>query len=241
MVLGWEEPTMQVFRTALVTVAVVLGAGAAAGQWVGQAKGEGALVVRDEAPGFESKSSMDVKRTFSRGDAVAGFHKEFIATTYEFFEENGRVRVLYPKPDSALMDDCWMEPKDLMTFVYDCCDEQCIPVKGSFKRAEWNPCFKDGMNRAKGLLLATRHEGSGSSGPGGAAHASSGPKEAALTNADIVAMVKAELGDELVIAKVQQAPREALDVSAEALIALRQQGIGKPVLDAMIKRAGQRK
>ena len=85
---------------------------------------------------------------------MAGFHKEFIATTYEFFEENGRVRVLYPKPDSALMEDAWMDPEDLLTFVYDCCDAECIPVKASLKRSEWNPCFKEGIGRVRSQLPA---------------------------------------------------------------------------------------
>lgn len=213
------------------------------GAWAGSRKGEGALVVRDEAPGYASKTGTDVKRTFRRGDAVAGFHKEFLATTYEFFEEEGRVRVLYPKPGSALMGDAWMDPADLVTFVYDCCDAECIPVKGSLKRAEWNPCFKEGMARGRGSLPSPGRDRAERRTEGDApapARSSAGGKERPLTNEDVVAMVKADLGDELVVAKVRQAPREALDVSPEALVKLRKLGVSKPVLDAMLKRAEAR-
>ena len=226
----------------LFLVALVLASGFALAQPGGQRKGEGALVIRDGAPGYEDGSGTAVKRTFRRGDAVAGFHKEFLATVYEFFEENGRVRVLYPKPDSALMADAWMDPADLATFVYDCCDDECIPVKASFKRAGWNPCFKEGMSRARSSLPPAGREAPPEKGPGAAQGAPppGGQGEKALTNADVVAMVKADLGDDLVVAKIQQAPREALDVSSDALVKLKKQGVSKAVLDAMLRRAGAR-
>ena len=233
----------RVLGAALATLVVA----PAAAQWgeplAVQRKGEGALVIRDGAPAYKSKSDMEVKRTFQRGEAVAGFHKEFVATIYEFFEENGRVRVLFPKaPDSALLADAWMDPADLETFVYDCCDAECIPVKASLKRAAWNPCFKEGMNRARASLPGSRAKGAASgkgespSPPKG----SHGTDEKPLTNEDVVALVKAELGDDLVIGKIRQAPREALDVSTDALVRLKKQGISKTVLDAMLKRAGER-
>lgn len=65
-------------------------------------------------------------------------------------------------------------------------------------------------------------------------------KDKPLSNADVVSLAKADLGDEVVISKIQQAPKEALDVSTDALIALKKQGVSKPVLDAMIKRVSQR-
>jgi hypothetical protein len=208
----------------------------------GKHKAEGAVVVRDGAPAYESKSSMEVKRTFKRGDAVVGFHREMMATNYELFEENGRYMVGWPKEDSALMQSGWMDVADVQSFVYDCgCEMQCIPTKGSLKRAEWNPCFREALSEARGKLPAAHQESPVEAPPPAPAHQDARPqagKEKPLTNDAIVAMVKADLGDELVIAKIQQAPSEALDVSAEALVALRQQGVSKAVLDAMIKRAG---
>ena len=226
----------------LLLAALALASSAAHAQPGGQRKGEGALVTRDDAPGYEDKSGTAVKRTFRRGDAVAGFHQEFLATIYEFFEENGRVRVLYPKPDSALMADAWMDPADLATFVYDCCDDECIPVKASFKRAEWNPCFKEGMSRARASLPPAGREAPPDRGPGTAQGAPppGGQDEKALTNADVLAMVKADLGDGLVVAKIQQAPRETLDVSSDALVKMKKQGVSKAVLDAMLRRVGAR-
>ena len=233
-------------RALVAALALFVGRQAAA-QWGeppgGQRKGEGALVIRDGAPAYTSKADMEVKRTFQRGEAVAGFHKEFVAVIYEFFEENGRVRVLFPKsPDSALLADAWMDLADLETFVYDCCDAECIPVKASFKRAEWNPCFKEGMNRARASLPAERREAA--PGPrregSSAARGSRGSGEMALTNDDVVTMLEADLGDDLVIAKIQQAPQEALNVSPEALVRLKKQGVPKAVLDAMLKRASPR-
>ncbi len=230
---------------ALAVTLAAFAAAPAAAQWdgpgTGQRKGEGALVVRDGAPGYESKAGTKVKRTFDRGEAVAGFHKEFLATTYEFFEEDGRVRVLYPKPDSALMADAWMDPADLLTFVFDCCDAECIPVKGSFKRAEWNPCFKEGMNRARASLRpAARERHPVRTGGDGAAPAPPSSREKPLSNDDVLAMLRAELGDDLVVAKIRQAPRQALDVSPEALVRLKKEGVSKAVLDAMLRRADER-
>lgn len=228
-------------RFLLVLAASTLAAGAAAAQWGeppgSQRKGEGALVVRDGANAWKEKTGNEVKRTFRKGEAVAGFHKEFLATTYEFFEEAGRVRVLFPKgPDTALLDDAWMDPADLSPFVWDCCDSECIPVKASFKRAEWNPCFREAMQRARASLPAER--------PAPAPAAAAAPRppssEKPLTNEDVVAMVKADLGDDVVLSKIAQAPREALDVSTDALVKLRKQGVSKAVLDAMVRRAGER-
>ncbi len=53
-------------------------------------------------------------------------------------------------------------------------------------------------------------------------------------------MDPADLGDDLVIGKIRQAPWKALDVSTDALVRLKQQGVSKAVLDAMLKRAGER-
>jgi len=64
-------------------------------------------------------------------------------------------------------------------------------------------------------------------------------QQKALTNEDIVAMVKAELGDKIVIAKIRSAPGDKLDTSADALIRLKKAGVSKAVIDAMIKRGDE--
>lgn len=62
--------------------------------------------------------------------------------------------------------------------------------------------------------------------------------EKPLTNDDVVAMIKAGLGDDLVIAKIGAARELSLDTSPEALIKLRKEGVSKAVLDAMIRGGG---
>lgn len=228
----------------IVAVAGLFVAAVAGAQWRepywSQSKGEGALVVRDGAPGYESKSSTKVKRTFQRGEAVAGFHAEFLTVSYELLEINGRVRVLYLKPDSALVDVAWMDFDDLLPFIYDCCDPDCIPYSLSLKRSAWNPCFKEGIAKVKGQLEALKPAEEEDREDPRAARSPAGAKEKPLTNEAVLAMLQAELGDELVIAKIRQAPAEELDVSPEALVKLRKQGVSKAVLDAMVKRAGSR-
>jgi hypothetical protein len=59
--------------------------------------------------------------------------------------------------------------------------------------------------------------------------------EKPLTNDDVVAMIKAGLGDDLVIAKIGAARELNLDTSSDALIKLRKAGVSKAVLDAMIR------
>jgi hypothetical protein len=61
----------------------------------------------------------------------------------------------------------------------------------------------------------------------------------ALTNKDIIAMVKAELGDKIVIEKINSSPGDKLDTSTDALIRLKKAGVSKAVIDAMIKRGDE--
>lgn len=55
-----------------------------------------------------------------------------------------------------------------------------------------------------------------------------------LTNADIVKMVKAGLGDSVTIAAIQQASQKSFDLSPEALVALKQAGVTEGILKAML-------
>ena len=58
----------------------------------------------------------------------------------------------------------------------------------------------------------------------------------ALTNDDVIALLKAELGETVVIAKINQASATAFDLSPEALIKLKKTGVPQPVLTAMLNR-----
>lgn len=60
------------------------------------------------------------------------------------------------------------------------------------------------------------------------------PQKKALTNADVIAMVKASLPENTIILAIQQGPTD-FDTSAQTLIALKNQGISPKILDAMIQ------
>jgi hypothetical protein len=61
--------------------------------------------------------------------------------------------------------------------------------------------------------------------------------EAPLTNADVVKLASLHLGDDVVVAKVYQAPAVNFDVSGEALARLQKGGISNEIITAMIKRS----
>jgi len=58
-----------------------------------------------------------------------------------------------------------------------------------------------------------------------------------LTNADIVKMSKANLGDDLIIAKIQQAQAVAFKLETDDIIQLKQSGVHQEVISAMLKRS----
>ena len=58
-----------------------------------------------------------------------------------------------------------------------------------------------------------------------------------LTNADVIALHKADLSDDLVIAKIKQARRVEFQLAPEALVALRDQGVGDRIITAMLERS----
>jgi len=64
------------------------------------------------------------------------------------------------------------------------------------------------------------------------------PEPKAFTNADVVKMVQAGLGEALVVAAIRQAKRTAFDVSPEALMELKAAGVGETILAAMLDPAG---
>jgi hypothetical protein len=61
-----------------------------------------------------------------------------------------------------------------------------------------------------------------------------------LTNEELVKLVGLDLGDEIVIAKIKNAPSVKLDVSTNALVALKKANVGSAVIAAMIERAAAR-
>ena len=58
-----------------------------------------------------------------------------------------------------------------------------------------------------------------------------------LTNADVIKLSKANLGDELIIAKIQQAQDVAFKLDTDDIIQLKQAGVHQEVISAMLKRS----
>ena len=64
-----------------------------------------------------------------------------------------------------------------------------------------------------------------------------GATEAPLTNADVVKLCKLDLGDQVVIAKINQAKAVDFKLDTDSLVALKQDGVSKDVITAMLNRA----
>lgn len=207
--------------------------------------GEGAVVVRDGAVLYDDDHSDERVRELARGEFVVGCTVEFLGEfTYgRFDEDEGRWRVTWVDPERGKWDHGWMDPDDLATFTYRCCKFACTP----FEKKGWERCFREAAE-AKWAELEQKQKSS----PGKASKSEKSEKtekakgaapgaERALTNADVVALAGAGLGDEAVIAKIRQAPAESLDVSTEAILDLRRKGVSGAVIQAMVERAGARR
>ncbi len=176
-------------------------------------------------------------------------------SAYQFEESNGRLHVFYLVPNRngeqrSLWRYGWMDRVNLAKFTFECgCTAEaernkCFPMsQASLVSFQWNACFKDGMNKKLAEVgPGWNHSSSqATEQPATSASHESNSSERALTNDDVVKLSNAGLGDDVVISKIQQAPRETLDVSIESLIKLKADGISKSILDAMVRRAGQRK
>ncbi len=61
-------------------------------------------------------------------------------------------------------------------------------------------------------------------------------EEAPLLNTDVVKLCKLDLGDDVVIAKINQAKAVEFKLDTDSLVALKQEGVSKGVIAAMLKR-----
>lgn len=60
--------------------------------------------------------------------------------------------------------------------------------------------------------------------------------EAAFSNADVIKLVKLELGDDVVIGKIKQASDVAFDLTTDGLVQLKQAGVSSHVISAMLEK-----
>lgn len=63
-----------------------------------------------------------------------------------------------------------------------------------------------------------------------------GVAQETLTNQDVLKMAAAGLGDELIVGKIQEAPRVAFQLSVDDLVALHNAGLSEQVVHAMLER-----
>ena len=59
-------------------------------------------------------------------------------------------------------------------------------------------------------------------------------EEKPMTNADVVALVQAGLGDDLIITKIRQTKAASFDTSTEGLVALKKQKVSDKIVEAMV-------
>lgn len=59
---------------------------------------------------------------------------------------------------------------------------------------------------------------------------------AAFSNKDVIRLVKLELGDDVVIAKIKQTADVAFDLTTDGLVQLKQAGVGSRVISAMLEK-----
>jgi hypothetical protein len=119
-------------------------------------RGQGAVVIHDDAPIYAGSKGDKVEWKLKRGDAVAGYTSGF-PPTYLLDEVDGRVHVLYFSGEQKGMSKtAWMDPKDLSRFTYDgSCQSNGSPlaVKGFSQR--WNACFEEARDNKLDGLRAT--------------------------------------------------------------------------------------
>ena len=125
-------------------------------------KGEGAIVIRDEAPVYRKKRGSEVGWRLKGGDAVAGVS---ISEEWHFEEESGRVAVVFLGGTAGTPPSGWMNLVDLERFTYFFCNydpvvEKLPPIWSSWdwvtlfnrspgypftheKNREWIACFRE--------------------------------------------------------------------------------------------------
>ena len=210
----------------------------------GQGKGQGAIVIHDNALVYAKSTGSESGDTRMRGDYIAGVTTMGLHREFQFEDEDGRLHVEFfrDKDQKGLPRIGWMDPADLAQFTYECgCgarNQPCSPFSSQGFLLRWNTCFLE----AKDKKLTDLHldQTQGQNGPSVAQP----PAEAAekpLTDDDVIEMVKAGLEDDLTITKIKQAPAVNLDISADALVRLKKAGASKRVIDAVMKRAGSAK
>lgn len=226
-----------------------------------QGRGQGAIVIKDDAPVYAHSTGDKIEAKAPRGYAVAGITTiAGTVTSYMAETDNGRAHILFLKKNQFKQDvqdlkalgenekklkfRAFMNPEDLAYFTYECgCGEKkdpCAPIQlAGWLNERWNACFGEARDKKLAELKAQWEKGDSGAvapagGPGGAFASRSAEK--ALTNDDVVSLIKVGLDEALIVSKIRQAKAAAFDLSTEGIVALKKAGASNGVVDAMMKR-----
>lgn len=197
--------------------------------------GEGGCIIHDNAPVYNEEGKVlghGSPLAHDGTDCVAGITTRGILDPEFTFEhaDNGRVHVAFfpNKEQKGLYRTAWLDPADLSTFTYECgCGstpksrELCSPFTGLFSFS-WNVCFAKARDEKVAELKSPQ------------------VTEKPLTNDDVIALIKADLGDDVVIAKIKNADNAHLSASVDDLLRLKKEGASKAVIEALVKRTGEK-
>ena len=170
---------------------------------------------------------------------MVGITTMLTISSFQFEDEDGRLHMAYfrDKDQKGLIRMGWMAPADLARFTYECgCgrrDKPCSAFSTQGFTERWNTCFLEGKEKKLAELGSPAESRDAATAPAAGATVTN-QAEKPLTNDDVVAMSKASLGDDIIIAKIQQSNAQ-FDTSADALIRLKKSGVSKGVMDAMLK------
>ena len=151
-------------KRAILAVALLL----IATQAPAAGRGQGAIVLRDNAPVYVHSDGPDIEWKMKRGDAVCGMTSNgILAPTYLFDEVNGRYHVVYFQGEQKGMSTSgWMDPKDLAKFTYDGgCQQGGSPVAMKGFSQRWNACFEEGRDNKLEVLQAKWDQEKAAQGP----------------------------------------------------------------------------
>jgi hypothetical protein len=247
-------------RADVVAIALLLLAAGGSQRATAQGRGQGAIVIRDDAPVYANAKGEKIEAKAPRGYSVAGI-TTIAGSVISYMAEidNGRAHILYlnirtmkgvrqdlkgiGENEKKSRERAFMNPDDLAFFTYECgCGEKgapCEPIQlAGWMSERWNACYVEARDRKLAELKAQwgKEGPSAAQAPGGSPERDRGA-EKALTNADVVALMKVGLDDALITSKVQQAKAVVFDLSTDGIVALKKAGASNAVIDAMMKRA----
>ena len=128
-------------------------------------RGQGGVVIRDDAPVYADSTGDKVEWKLKRGEAVSGYLRSWPhPVSYQFEDKGGRVRVAYLRSAAGSGEHHgWMDPGDLSRFTFEgSCGFGDTPysVKG-FGKFQWNVCFQEARDNKLDALRATQDAAAG--------------------------------------------------------------------------------